>query len=434
MKSWNDTPFSELLIESRDGEWGKGEPEVGHLEAVLIRGTDFANINDPGLTLPHRWIKEHLVERKKLQAGDIVFEMAGGTSKQSTGRNAILKANFFNNHAPLPAVCASFSRHLRLDQSRFFPEFIYYLLQGLYRSGYMGVFHVQHTGVARFQYSSFKKHTVLKIPPIATQQKIAAILTAYDDLIETNKRRIALLEKMAEEIYREWFVRLRFPGYQNTKFVKGIPESWETKTIGELCSTVTDGSHASPAFVEDGKPMASVKDMHSNGFNLTSIKTISDSDFEKLKKGDCQPLKNDVLIAKDGSYLKHVFVWSGDYEIVILSSIAILRPNPGKIKPYFFSQVLKQDSTKSMMSGYVSGSALPRIILRDFKKMSLLIPVRDLVSRYEDLASTIFQQIHTLLKANENLTKTRDLLLPRLISGKLPVEHLDIQTPPSMTP
>ena len=272
----------------------------------------------------------------------------------------------------------------------------------------------------------------LQVPDLPTQRKIAAILTAYDDLIETNKRRIALLEKMAEELYREWFVRMRFPGYQNTRFVKGVPEGWTIRPIGELCSTVTDGSHFSPPFVEGGKPMASVKDMHAHGFDLVSVKTISDGDFETLKKGDCLPLKNDVLIAKDGSYLKHVFVWGGDFEIVILSSIAILRPNLSEIKPHFFAQVLRQSSTKSMMSGYVSGSALPRIILKDFKKMKLLIPTYDLLDDYEESVATVFQQIGGLLKTNEKLTKTRDLLLPRLISGKLSVENLDIEFPPSM--
>jgi type I restriction enzyme, S subunit len=80
--------------------------------------------------------------------------------------------------------------------------------------------------VSRFQYTVFKNKTTLKIPKIKTQEKIAAILSAYDDLIENNKRRIALLEKMAEEIYREWFVRMRFPGYRKMKFEKGLPEDW----------------------------------------------------------------------------------------------------------------------------------------------------------------------------------------------------------------
>jgi len=274
----------------------------------------------------------------------------------------------------------------------------------------------------------------MAVPKIgmSAQRKIAAILTAYDDLIEINKNRIAQLERMGEEIYREWFVRMRFPGHKNSKFVKGVPMGWEIRSINDLCSTVTDGSHLSPSFVECGRPMASVKDMRTHGFDLSAIKTISDADFEALKKGDCRPLPNDVLIAKDGSYLKHVFVWAEDYEVVVLSSIAILRPDLSAISPHFFAQVLKQDSTKSMMSGYVTGSALPRIILNDFKKMKLLIPTKYLMDKYEDLAATIDRYIRGLLAANSNLTKTRNLLLPRLISGNLSVEDLDIQFPASV--
>ena len=319
---------------------------------------------------------------------------------------------------------------MTVDPDRASVDYLYYYFRMPSMLSYIEN-HAIQAGVPHINLGLLKRFEVV-LPPRPIQRKIAAILTAYDDLIETNKCRIALLEKMAEELYREWFVRMRFPGHQNTKFVKGVPEGWTIRPIGELCSTVTDGSHFSPPFIEGGKPMASVKDMHTHGFDLTSVKTISDADFEILKKGDCQPLTNDVLIAKDGSYLKHVFVWGGDYEIVILSSIAILRPDLSEIKPHFFTQVLRQPSTKSMMSGYVSGSALPRIILKDFKKMKLLIPTSDLMDDYEESAATIFQQIGGLLKTNENLTKTRDLLLPRLISGKLSVEDLDIQFPPSM--
>lgn len=88
----------------------------------------------------------------------------------------------------------------------------------------MAVFNIQHTGVSRFQFTSFKNKTRLDIPEFSVQQKIAAILSAYDDLIENNNKRIALLEKAAEEIYHEWFVRMRFPDWEQVKFVKGLPE------------------------------------------------------------------------------------------------------------------------------------------------------------------------------------------------------------------
>jgi type I restriction enzyme S subunit len=287
------------------------------------------------------------------------------------------------------------------------------------------------SGVPHINLDILRKFQVIA-PPVPVQRRIAAIVSTYDELIQNNKRRIVLLEKLAEEIYREWFVRRRFPGHEKVKIVKGVPENWSIRTIGELCTKVTDGAHASPAFCAGGKPMASVKDMHANGFALETIKTISDKDFEMLKKTDCQPLKNDVLIAKDGSYLKHVFVWDHDYELVILSSIAILRPNLKRILPYFLAQVLKQDSIKAMMSGYVSGSALPRIILKDFKKMRLLVPHFDLILLFEGVAAPIYRSIHLANRQNDQLQLQRDNLLPRLISGKLPVENLDIQFPPGM--
>jgi type I restriction enzyme, S subunit len=271
------------------------------------------------------------------------------------------------------------------------------------------------------------------LPSLPLQKKIAAVLSAYDDLIENNNRRIALLEKMAEEIYREWFVRLRFPGHEGVAFHKGIPEGWSIQSIGNLCSKVTDGSHTSPSSYCNGMYMASVKDMRANGFSWDSMRTISEEDFRKLEKADCKPLKNDVLIAKDGSYLKHVFVCTEDQEVVLLSSIAILRPDLNKILPHFFSLALKQDSTRSMMSSYVSGSALPRIILNDFKKMNLLIPSLIVLKQFESIVENICKQIRNEDARIVNLGQTRDRLLTRLISGKLSVEDLDIQFPPSMT-
>lgn len=164
--------------------------------------------------------------------------------------------------------------------------------------------------VGHLNVDDIRKLPLPGLPEMAVQKKIAAILSAYDDLIENNNRRIAILEKMAEEIYKEWFVRMRFPGHEKISFVKGLPDNWHIKTIGDVCKKITDGSHFSPPEKDIGIPMASVKDMESNGFSFDNMKIISEEDFKKLQKSDCVPMINDILIAKDGSYLKHVFVWS----------------------------------------------------------------------------------------------------------------------------
>jgi type I restriction enzyme, S subunit len=174
--------------------------------------------------------------------------------------------------------------------------------------------------------------------------------------------------------------------------------------------------------------MASVKGMENYGFSLNNIKTISEQDFDNLKKSDCSPKLGDILIAKDGSYLKHVFVWNSDIEIVILSSIAILRPHIN-VSSNYLALTLKQDSTKSMMSCYVSGAALPRIILDDFKKMKILMPDQTLLSKFDIVIQPIFGQIKTLIEKNEVLNNTRNLLLPRLISGKLTIKQAEVVIP-----
>ena len=152
-----------------------------------------------------------------------------------------------------------------------------------------------------------------------------------------------------------------------------------------------------------------------------------------MLQSDCCPQYNDILIAKDGSYLKHVFTWKNQGEnLAILSSIAILRPNLDKISPHFFSQILKQPSTKAMMQCYVSGAAIPRIILKDFKKMKILVPTKDLIEQYETLANSLFDQIYNLSNSNSSLEKIKTTLSNRLMSGNLNTDNLDVEFPPSM--
>jgi len=187
---------------------------------------------------------------------------------------------------------------------------------------------------------------------------------------------------------------------------------WKEYKIEEMCSKVTDGAHNSPVEVSEGYPMFSVKDMRENGFDYSDVKRISASDFEKLKRSDCKPLKYDVLIAKDGSYLKHVFVCEEDKDEIILSSIAILRPKQKITNPFFLKYILKTNSIKTMMEGFVSGSALPRIVLKDFKKMVLRLPslslqhrIASIPSAYDDLIENNNRRIALLKLMAEQIYK-----------------------------
>ncbi|MCD4819346.1 MAG: restriction endonuclease subunit S [Candidatus Cloacimonetes bacterium] len=155
--------------------------------------------------------------------------------------------------------------------------------------------------------------------------------------------------------------------------------------LDDICLKITDGSHYSPKAVSKGYPMLSVKDMRHNDFFYKDCKYVSEKDYQDLVKGDCKPLLNDVLIAKDGSYLKHVFVIKKEKNQVILSSIGILRPDVTIVNSDYLKYYLHSDSVKSTVSKkYVSGSALPRIILKNFGEIEVIsksLPVQKKIAK-----------------------------------------------------
>ena len=206
------------------------------------------------------------------------------------------------------------------------------------------------------------------------------------------------------------------------------PSNWTDVSLDEVCTRITDGSHYSPADApESPYPMYSVKDMETYGFNSSSCKHISEEDFRKMKKNDCIPLLNDILVAKDGSYLKEIFICSEEKDEAILSSIAIFRPDTNIIMPEILLYLLKQPSVrKDVGDNYVSGSALPRIVLKDFKKYRFMLPPMDEQLKIGSVLHTIRMQTKKNLDEIQCLLSARDTLLPRLMSGELDVSDLDL--------
>lgn len=206
------------------------------------------------------------------------------------------------------------------------------------------------------------------------------------------------------------------------------PSNWTEVSLDDVCTRITDGSHYSPADSPDSPyPMYSVKDMETYGFNPSACKHISEEDFRKMKKGDCVPLLNDILVAKDGSYLKEIFICSEDKDEAILSSIAIFRPDINIIMPEILLYLLKQPSVRQDVSdNYVSGSALPRIVLKDFKKYRFMLPPMDEQLKIGSVLHAIRMQTKVNIDEIQCLSSTRDALLPKLMSGEIDVSKVRI--------
>jgi type I restriction enzyme S subunit len=297
------------------------------------------------------------------------------------------------------------------------------------KPGVTDTLYFYYASLGRVGLTDYKGHhpifrqAYIPVPPLPIQQRIAGILSAYDELMENSQRRIRLLEAMARALYREWFVHFRFPGHEKHSRVASslgeIPQSWAVVTIDDVCERVTDGSHHSPKSVEDGQPMASSKDMHDWGLNLDTARLISPKDFADLVRNDCKPKKNDVLITKDGAnYLKYIFVTRAEQEVVLLSSVAMLRPN-ARINPHLFAAILKDPVNKGRLKNYVTGAAIPRVILKDFKRFEFLLPSQEVQTAWAKFAEPMTEQIWLLIDKIQNLRRTRDLLLPRLLSGQV---------------
>jgi len=195
-----------------------------------------------------------------------------------------------------------------------------------------------------------------------------------------------------------------------------MKSNWTTTTIDEVCSLVTDGAHNSPKSVENGHYMASVKDFTEYGFDFSNCRQISEEDYEKLRKQGCVPQKDDVLVGKDGArYFEDIIIYRQDEQPALLSSIAILRANRKKITPEFLYYTLKMPAIKKdVRDNYGSGSAIPRIVLKDFKRMPFSYPDIDKQQKITAVCSVIDAKIQINNVINKNLEQQAQALYQQM--------------------
>lgn len=195
-----------------------------------------------------------------------------------------------------------------------------------------------------------------------------------------------------------------------------MKSNWITATIDDVCTVVTDGAHNSPKSVEQGHYMASVKDFTEFGFDFSNCKQIGEEDYEKLRNQGCVPEKNDILVGKDGArYFEDIIIYKQDERPALLSSIAILRADCRKITPEFLYYTLKSPAVrKDVRDNYGSGSAIPRIVLKDFKRMPFSFPSIEEQRKITNLCSAIDAKIQINNAINENLEQQAKTLYQQM--------------------
>jgi type I restriction enzyme, S subunit len=254
------------------------------------------------------------------------------------------------------------------------------------------------------------------VPPVATQTKIADVLSAYDELIENNMRRIRILEEMAQALYEEWFVNFRFPYRERIKLVESplgeIPQGWKIKKLGEIADV-----NAS-SIKRDGGPSE-----------------IDYVDISSVEVGRIQSAEHYMLADAPGRARRAVkhgdIIWScvrpnrRSYalmlnpkpDLIVSTGFAVIS---AKSAPYsYLYHALTTDDFVGYLTNRARGAAYPAVTAEDFKEASVLLPPNELLDTFEDIASSDLRLAQDLHWANGNLRRTRDLLLPKLISGEL---------------
>lgn len=288
-------------------------------------------------------------------------------------------------------------------------KYWYYKLLTVPLRGYAG-------GAAQplITHSILRPITVKYHEDLPTQQRIAAILAAYDDLIENNRRRILLLEQAAGLLYREWFVHLRFPGHETAKIVNGLPEGWERPKLGDVCST-NKKSHKA------GKLPSRLR--------YIDIGTVSTGRIDQATAMNAEDAPGRARrIAEDGDTIwsnvrpnlrAYALVSLPQPEDVFSTGFTVLHAET--VSPYFLYLTVTTDDFVKHLENHATGVGYPAVRADDFKRALVIKPTEPMMSKFHELCQPMFAERQKLFDQNAQLTRARDLLRPRLMDGRIPI-------------
>ena len=258
----------------------------------------------------------------------------------------------------------------------------------------------------------FIEKTKLCIPDVQTQKRIADVLSTYDELIENNNKRIAILEQMAENLYKEWFVRRK-------------NSTWEYIRLSDFGYSLESGSRPKGGIdssLQDGYPSLGAEAIGKLGeFDYSSTKLIPEDFYKKMKRGIGKD--KDILLYKDGAYIGKVTLFMDEFpykEYAINEHVFLMRSNDPTYQYYlYFTLALPQYFTQ--LQNLNRNAAQPGLTGKDIDILKLYRPDKETVEKFNLVVEPMLHNIFSLAKQNQNLTKQRDLLLPRLMSGKIEV-------------
>ena len=327
------------------------------------------------------------------------------SSRAPVGYVAVGATAFATNQGCKNLICKAGIAH---------PIFVYYLLKSN-----TSLLEANATGSTYKELSSsILKNITLRLPEnMDVQRRIASILSAYDDLIENNRRRIALLERAARELYREWFVRLRFPGHEHTKIVDGVPEGWERKKMSDVCDTVGGGTPSTKvdSYWDGDVTWVVPTDVTKNDclVLLDSTRKITE---KGLRESSAKLVPAETILMTSRASVG--FFALMDHEVCTNQGFINVIPNSEQFRMYLLFNLM---SRVAEIRSNAKGSTYPEISKGRFRNLDIVVPSEELVVEFSTTVGDMVRQVRCLKNLTRRLTQARDLLLPRLMSGEVAV-------------
>ena len=392
------------FIDSTQYGYTADETSFENGDCKYLRITDIVPYFVEKETVPFCKIPEEKKAQYMITDGDLLIARTGAT----TGYNLIVDDSFKN------FIFASYLIRFNYDKKKLFPLYVKYVLKSKLWYGFVNNY-ISGSAQPGMNARVFGKFNFPYVP-LSTQQKIASILSAYDNLIQNYKKQIEALQTAASELYKEWFVRFRFPGYKNSRFENGIPEGWKVYLIKDLCyinkKTVSSkDAKKEILYLDTGSITENVIDSFES-----YILEEAPSRARRIVK------KNSIIFSTVRPNQNHYGILKTVPENLIVSTgFAVFDPkfDIANILYFFLSSKDFVDYCQMIAEGAVA--TYPSIKPEEIGKVKILLPTMDLAIKLNHSFESLFLRIENLKQQITNLTQQRDLLLPRLMSGKLEV-------------
>ena len=339
-------------------------------------------------------------------SNDVVFTAAG-----SIGQVGLIPmATRYEKY-----VISNKQLRVRLDETKADPLFVYYWLSSKRMLRYLEG--MNNGGAVPLLNLGIIRKVPVPWPEIKTQKSIASILSAYDDLIENNQRRIQLLEQAARLLYKEWFVHLRFPGHEHVTVTDGVPEGWDRKKIADVCATVGGGTPSTKVseYWEGDITWVVPSDVTSNKclVLLDSERKITERGLRESSAKMVPP--KSILMTSRASVGYFALM---DFEVCTNQGFINIVPNEDELRMYLLFNLM---SRVAEIRSNAKGTTYPEISKGRFRAMDIVVPSKTLLQEFADVASDVVQQVRCLTRAIYQLQAARELLLPRLMNGEIAV-------------